>query len=431
MFYLIEKQEQLQCLEPMGDCYVDFIPYNDNYHPKLTQLSLIYVRDINQHKGYILCINHNESFSLLQSDVEWWLLNNTERLFVLNKKNALYHFQQHQKLFDVNFIEQPNLSSINIPAISYYYNQYENYVEINRLIPISKHYEKCENTFNATLPIINKYQAENAVYAFNNGPLTRVFHNIESQGINVDKVNFKTHYLENIQHPEFSISKGKIYTQYNLYTTTGRPSNTFNNINFGALSKTNGERSCYITSDDLLVEMDIHAYHPHIVGEMIGFDFPKDVNVYEYLGKLLNVTTTEAKTLTFKQINGGVWKEYKNKPFFKDIQKLTEKIWKQYTKDGYYKTPNQRFTFDPDMTQSKLLNYIIQSTETYKNVIMLEKILDYLRDKQTKIVLYTYDAYLISYNKNDGKQLLTNIQNMIEYPINIKQGESYQGMDKI
>jgi hypothetical protein len=89
------------------------------------------------------------------------------------------------------------------------------------------------------------------------------------------------------------------------------------------------------------------------------------------------------------------------------------------------------FERDKEMTQSKLLNYIIQSKETSSNVVILENILNYLKDKQTKLVLYTYDAFLFDYSKEDGKQLLIDIKDMIPYPINIKQGKSYHGLIKI
>jgi DNA polymerase I-like protein with 3'-5' exonuclease and polymerase domains len=83
------------------------------------------------------------------------------------------------------------------------------------------------------------------------------------------------------------------------------------------------------------------------------------------------------------------------------------------------------------MTQSKLLNYIIQSKETTTNVKMLVNILDYLKDKQTKLILYIYDELLFDYSKEDGQQLLIDIKDMINYPINIKQGKSYHSLKKI
>jgi len=427
-FYVIERKEQLSVLGKLGNCFVDFIQQNDNFHPKLNSLSLIYIRDINSHKGYILCINHNESFSLEKEEVFKWLLTNTDRLFVLNKKKTLYNFPFHDKLYDINFIENFNTHITN-NCIDFYYRKYYSLNNINTLIPISKHYQKCEDTFNLILPIIQKYNQDNALYSFNNNISTKIFFEIESQGIKIDKENFIKYYKEHIKNPEFNISKGKIYSNYNLYTTTGRPSNSFNNINFVALNKNNGERLCYIPSNNILVEYDIQGYHPRLVGELMNFKF-NETNTYETLGKLLNVTTQEAKELTFKQMYGGVWEEYKDKPFFNKILKYSEDIWDTYQRTGRYNTKNRSFKLENDMTQFKLLNYIIQSYETTTNVTMLEKILEYLKDKKTKLILYTYDAFLFDYSEEDGKQLLTDLKNMIKYPINIKQGLSYHDLEK-
>jgi hypothetical protein len=379
----------------------------------------------------MLCLDHNESFALPYQETLNWLLGNTDRLFVLNKKEALYHFNYPDKLFDISFIEQPNLTeALNIPAILFYYQYHTANPIVNKLIPISKHYEESERVFDVVLSIIQKYRADNVVYAFNNGPLTRVFHAIESNGIKVDKQCFIDSYGDKLQYPQFNLHKGRIYSQYNLYTLTGRPSNTYNSINFAALDKNNGERLCYRPTNDKFIEFDIQGYHPRILGDMIDFNFG-DKNTYETLSELLDVTPQEAKELTFKQLYGGVWADYRDQPFFRDIVTLTDGIWDEYQYGKQYATRNRIFMYDPDMTQSKLLNYIIQSHETSNNVAMLDNILNYLKDKKTKLVLYTYDAFLFDYSKEDGTQLLTDIKNMIHYPINIKQGKTYHGLEKI
>jgi len=430
MFYIIERQEQLTQLPPFNDCFVQFIQQNDNYHPKLSPLSLIYVRDITQHKGYILCLDHNESFALPYQETLNWLLGNTDRLFVIDKKEALYHFNYPDKLFDINFIEHPDLTGVFTSCHTFYYKQHIANPIINKLIPISKHYEECENTFNVVLPIIQKFRADNAVYAFNNGPLTRVFHAIESNGIKVDKQCFIDAYGSNLQYPQFNLSKGRIYSQYNLYTLTGRPSNTYNSINFAALDKNNGERLCYRPTNTKFIEFDIQGYHPRILGDMIDFNFG-DKNTYETLSELLGVTSQEAKELTFKQLYGGVWAEYRDQPFFRDVVTLTDGIWDDYQYGGQYATRNRVFTLNKEMTQSKLLNYIIQSHETSNNVAMLTSILQCLHQKKTKLVLYTYDAFLFDYAKEDGPELLEQIKESIPYPVNVKQGNTYHGLEKI
>ena len=103
MFYILERSDQLQQLKSFNDCFVSFIPKNNNYHPSLTSLSLIYIRPIDEKKGYILCLDHNESFSLNQTEVIDWLNNNTNRLFLLDKKEALHWiYPLSSKLFVIH-----------------------------------------------------------------------------------------------------------------------------------------------------------------------------------------------------------------------------------------------------------------------------------------------------------------------------------------
>jgi hypothetical protein len=424
MFYIVEKKDQLIHLPKLEDCFVIFIPYNDNFHPYLQKekISLVYVRDIDDHKGYILCLNHNESFSLDKQDVEEWLLNHTDNIFVLNKKEALYYFPHPEKLFDINFIEKPDLNSIlGTNCHTYYYNKYFNLPNINCIIPISKHYEQSENIFNIIQPIIKKYDG-NDMYKFNNEKLTYVFHHIEENGIKLDKDHFFNYYSESLKHPEFNIHKSKIYSQYNLYTTTGRPSNAYNNINFAALNKTNGERMCYRPDNDVLLEMDFNGYHPRLIGELVGYPLQAD-NIYDDLDI--------EKTVMFENLYGGIRREHTNHPYFKHIQMFIDDMWDTYQYGKSYNTSLRKFNFGEVNNQTKMFNYIIQGLETYTNVNILSDIIEYLQDKKTKIILYVYDSILLDYALSDGEQVILDIKNMMHYPVNIKTGKNYHDLKKI
>ena len=427
MFYIIEKSSQLQQLS-FEDCFVRFIPFNNNFHPALTELSLVYVRPLDSKKGYILCLNHNESLSLNKDEVFNWL-NDLGKIWVLDKKQALHHYYS-DKLFDVNFLEPVDIKSLDNACISYYYSKHNTLSNVNCLIPISKHYEMCETIFNMALPIIKQYTLSDTTFQFNNFRTANVFYNIETNGIKVDKNCFIEHYQGKLTNPQFSLNRSKIYTQYNLLTTTSRPSNTFNSINFAALNKDNSERMCYRPENDKFIELDFQGYHPRLIGEMIGFDFPKDKNTYDVLGELLGVSQQEAKELTFKQLYGGVWKEYQNKPFFKDVLKYTDSIWDTYQYEKRLVTENKIFMPDAEMTRSKLFNYIVQSKETSTNVDLLKLVFDKLEGKKTKLVLYTYDAFLFDYS-NEDKGLIQEITNILDYPVNIKQGKTYHGLEKL
>ena len=430
MFYVIERSSQLPA--KFGDCFVRFIPKNDNFHPTLTDLSLVYIRPLDDKKGYILCIDHTESFGIDKVEILDWLLYHTDKLWVLDKKEAMHWmYPLADKLFDAHLLDFVDLTTaLGNNCISYYYSKYTNLPNVNCLIPISKHYEESEAMFNATLSTINKYTLTNTQFQFQNFRTTHVFHQIEKNGVKVDKNCFIDFYKDRLQHPEFNLNKGKIYTQYNLHTTTTRPSNTFNGTNYAALNKDNGERECYRPSNDTFIEMDFQGYHPRLIGEMVEWHFPKDKNTYEMLGQLLGVTQQEAKELTFKQLYGGVWADYIDKPFFKQVNMFIDDMWDEYQYSKSYSTVNKTFTLDEDITRNKLFNYIVQSTETSTNVELLELVLKYLEDKKTKLVLYTYDAFLFDYSKEDGN-IIQDIVNLLEYPVSVKQGNTYHGLKKI
>jgi hypothetical protein len=429
MFYVIERSSQLP--SKFEDCFVRFIPKSNNYHPALTELSLVYIRPLSDKKGYIICLNHSESFGIDKVEVLDWLLNNTGKLWVLDKKEAMHWmYPLSDKLFDINFITFVDTTDVSTRCTDYYYRQYPSLPNINCLIPISKHYEESEAMFANVLPVI-KDNPITLQFEFQNTHTTDVFYHIEKNGIKADKNCYIEYYKDKLTNPEYNLYKSKLYTQYNLYTTTSRPSNTFNNINFAALNKDNGERKCYKPEFDKFVELDFQGYHPRLIGEMVNFPFLNTRNTYETLATVLDVTPQEAKELTFKQLYGGVWAEYKNKPFFKQVDAFIDDMWDTYQYGNSYSTVNKIFIRgDEDITRNKLFNYIVQSTETYTNVTLLKPVLNYLNDKKTKLILYTYDAFLFDYCEEDGN-IFADIAHILQYPVSIKQGKTYHGLEKI
>ena len=76
------------------------------------------------------------------------------------------------------------------------------------------------------------------------------------------------------------------------------------------------------------------------------------------------------------------------------------------------------------MNPQKLMNYVMQSLETSRNILILKDVLEYLKDKKTQVVLYTYDALLFDFSQEDGKETLNKIQEILEsggkYPVKFK-----------
>jgi hypothetical protein len=65
----------------------------------------------------------------------------------------------------------------------------------------------------------------------------------------------------------------------------------------------------------------------------------------------------------------------------------------------------------------------------------IKKILEYLENKKSNIILYTYDSILIDYNKEDGKETLKDIKDMLEssfgFKVNASYGTDYNNLTKI
>jgi hypothetical protein len=426
MFYIIEKQDQLDQLHIGEDTFIHIIPTNENYHPALQNISLIYVRWIKGHKGYILCVNHSESLPLKTTDI-LDKLSKVNNLYTLDKKAVLHHFPTlSPQLIDVQLINSyQHFQEINI-------EQYESKVETDfkrkyyteapsTLIPIAKHYEKYENIYDHIEQTINKISEDLEPYAFLNHYVAPLFYNIEQQGIKLSKEPFIEHF-KTLPNPKFSVSKGKIYTQYNLNTLTGRPSNAFNGINFAALNKTNGERAAFIPENDFLVEIDFKAYHPTIIAKLAGYEFTG--NIYEQLANEFSGSTPETiKELVFQQLYGGVRKDFQDKPFFSQVNDYTNRLW---SNEGAIGTQfGKRFTKEmiENPTPQKLLNYIVQNTETIFNVIQFSAVANFLKDKKTKIILYTYDSILLDYDSSET--LLNSITSLLKFNYSTKTGHNY------
>ena len=81
-----------------------------------------------------------------------------------------------------------------------------------------------------------------------------------------------------------------------------------------------------------------------------------------------------------------------------------------------------------DMNPQKLFNYFIQAYETERNSKILKNILDLLENKFSKMVLYIYDAFIFDISSDDGKQVLKEIQNLMEFPTKLKIGRDYHNM---
>jgi hypothetical protein len=413
MFWLIESYEQLNefALCEFNEAFIELVPFNNNTHPVNNYLSLIYVRPLNSHKGYIIPVNHSESFNIDQSVIET-LLKKYKKIYVRDKKEFL-HYIVLPNLFDITLNNSYDLSLTK--THEYFYNKYYDKKDINRIIPISKHYEYCEKIFDDL-----KSKIYEPINNFFNQKATVVFNAIERMGLRVCPEQFQNKF-----HP---IENDLTYTQYNFKTTTTRPSNRFKGVNYAALNKEDNTRKIFIPRNSKLIEIDIRAYHPTLLSHLINYDF-KNEDIHQDFANMYGVNYAEAKSLTFRQLYGGIFPQYKNLEFFQLTQTYTDDLWNKFNNDGKITAPISEHCFYkeklPDMNPPKLLNYLLQALETANNVNILWDIFKVLRGKSTKLILYTFDSFLLDFQEGEEEVLIEIRKIFKKYKLNIKEKEGY------
>ena len=160
-----------------------------------------------------------------------------------------------------------------------------------------------------------------------------------------------------------------------------------------------------------------------LLAKLVGYDFG-DQDVHMAFAEMYGVDYQKAKELTFKQLYGGVFDQYKDLEFFKKVQVYTDELWEAYQENGWIESPISGHQFIEenleDMKPQKLLNYVLQNLETAMNVCILWDIFKILKGRKTKLVLYTYDSFLFDFSK-DEKELYNNIIDIFKkYKLQIK-----------
>lgn len=434
MFYLLESQDQIQWLENQlqHPLYIDVISTNDYYHSKLTESVGVYIRPVEDTQGYFIPISHDDGINVDKKRI-YDILKRADRLYTLNKKNLLYHFNLQRAIdlslvYSMNKFKRLEYVSSNT-TIDWYYRKHSEKFNINKIIPISKLYERCEYIYSQIKDTIDLKIPSG--FEFYNSIATNVFYLLEQKGVGIIYDGFSEMFTP--KNPIYNTLNNTVYTDYNLYNNTSRPTNTFNSVNFAAIPKTPEHRKCFKPQNDFFVELDFDGYHLRLLAEQLNY-FLTDESAHKQLAKLYfgkdEITDEEyakAKQINFHAIYGKIPEEHKNLKIFVEIQEYIDNMWSMFNDDGFVCNPQSGKPFTKelkDMNPAKLMNYMMQSLETSNNIIILKDILKYLRDKKTFITLYTYDAILFDFSKEDGKKTLEDIKELMEkqgkYPIKFK-----------
>ena len=390
MFWLVESKIQFEQFSNANwkDVFIEIIPSSYLLHPTQNGICALYIKPLVSTKGFIVPLHHSETLNINMTDINA-MLQKFNSIYVRDKKEFL-HYLPLKGLFDINQQNPPYIPEL-LQTHNIFNKRYPNKKNINKIIPIVKHYEYCEEIYNNLKDKINE-----PINDFYNNKVSMVFNSIERSGIRVNREKFQSHFHD--------VDGEFIYTQYNYKTLTGRPSNKFKGVNYAALNKENKSRESFIPRNDSFYEFDIGAYHPTLLAKLVGYDFGSE-DIHSAFAKMYGVDYKKAKELTFKQLYGGVFDQYKDLEFFKKVQVYTDNLWKEFNEKGWIECPISKHRFVKEkldeMKPQKLLNYLLQNLETAMNVHILWEIIKLLQNKKTKLVLYTYDSFLFDVSKEE------------------------------
>ena len=368
---------------------------------------------------FVLPFNHGETLNIEIPNLE----SDTKKYTYDRKK--LNHYIKLTNVIDVNLMNYMNtghpldLEQIDTTAHNFLNMRYYKKENINTIVPVMKHLEKCRKISKILKDTVEKYD----------------------QYVNM---SYNNEVLDNLSYMEkngLHTTNGLVYSEYNIYTSTGRPSNRFGGTNFAALNKIDGSRKQYISrfKNGVLVEMDFDAYHLRLIADKINYEFPQG-SVHEHMAKFYGVDYEEAKKLSFQYLYGFIPHEVSQmNPYFSRVHDYIEELWKEYnSKELIVSDIYNRRLYKKnlsDMNANKLFNYTIQLMETENNMRVLTKLIPEIKDYKSKLILYSYDSFLLDFNMEDGLDYLKKVKEILEqdskYPVKVSWGLNYHEMKDI
>jgi hypothetical protein len=425
--YIVETLSELKELR-------DFIEGKNSYwfpmwvdfdlHPLNTELSFIFIQC--DGSDYILPHKHVDTLRIDLEGISDVLLTKGDKWVFQTKKFLNTLKIPNLELYDIDtawFLKTSQTIDYRTPFESLLYSwktkgYYDNLI---KSIPILKLGEIIQTL------IPNYTDLDDSDYNFYwyNSTYIPLLSELEQNGVRVGREKFTDRWSHASKHIS---SDNKVYTEYNPFTVTGRPSNRYGGVNFSALNKSDGSRECFV-SDGIFLQMDYDAYHPRIIGKLIGYPLPQ-TSVHRWLSEQYGTSYEEGKGVTFQLLYGGIPTEFLEIPYFKGVDDYIKELWVKVQRDGYLTTLKRRIPLSWIDTPNpqKVFNYLLQAVETELNVDKLGKIIPLIRNTDVKFVLYTYDSFLLDYPLDYPADVARRLKGVIEgggFPIKASWGTDY------
>jgi hypothetical protein len=424
-----------KCIENKRTLVVPILTSNF-LHASINHVCAIYIYTEDQVER-IVPIRHTEQITGFSEHLSRFL--ELRDIFVYDKKQWL-QIGGNGAVWDVKtlwwytYAEAYDESHYPTGAHTFFWRRHPTFQYVNTLIPLQQHLAMCQKIRKYAWPMCVNAKLDASYLKFNE-TYPVVFSQIEQSGLRV---------TEEFRMPEL-VTNGFVYSQYNYHTVTGRPSNAARGFNFAAMNKEDGTRSAFCSRFDngALVEMDFDSYHVRLIARIVGYDFP-DSSVHDYLAKYYfgdSVTDDqreESKQITFRLLYGGIDKEFLTIPFFEQVNDFVYRLWAKWKASGCVETPilGRKICKDAvqNMTANKLFNYYLQALETEVSVQKLQQVQHILMNRDTCMILYTYDSVLFDVPITEAQEIVPEIKSILEsgkFPVKVKVGNIYSKMKTI
>lgn len=356
---------------------------NTKRHYTENNLSFLYVKFLTVEENYLLPFDTFDVKNLDNSLLKH--LVSEKNHFIYNKK-LLNGFTNFDECIDVDILfnlEGRTLSTDN-KLFRHYYNEEENI----KIIPISTMIQYINNLHDKLVYLLLSFK--------NNIDVLIQYTKIQSEFQRIDSAGV--------------MYNGKIVKgNYDILTKTNRPRNVSEGINLLSLRQEEKEKITSRFEDGFLIMFDYKSFVFNLLSVILQSDYGKVNEIYDAIGQEYFGRTTineeerkKAKILTFKILYSKKIEDFIKYPFFKDVDR--------FSKDRYNELQNQGYTlsclygrkFSSDVkNRHTLLTHLVQNFETEYNYETLHKINNLLDKTKSKMVLYTYDSFLIDFEKNE------------------------------
>lgn len=395
---------------------------DNDKHPNNTHISFIFIQT--QSDKYILPHQHTDAICSSNYEIGS-VLNTAGEKWVFQKKKLLQSFTDvREGLNDVDtayFLKHGETIDYSQPiqhlVAPFIHKGYKE--DIIQSIPILKLCEAIE-------PELNKCVIQKSkTYNWYNDIFIPTLARIEMTGIRVVREKFIDRWPQASKH----ISTGNcVFTEYNPFTVTGRPSNRHGGVNYAALNKSDGTREVFV-ANGIYLQMDYNAYHPRLIGKLIKFPMPEG-NVHEWLAEQYGCDVNEGKGITFRLLYGGIDDDFRQIPYLNAVADYIDTLWIETQRNGFLQTPHREIPLSwiEQPNPQKVFNYLLQAVETEMNVDKMRTILDYIEGTNITLDLYTYDSFLFDVPTDVDKNMIMDLKNIIEeggFPIKASWGLDY------